>query len=67
MIKLGLPIPFDGHAIAANNLPLLRQLPDSGVPMVVIDGESVDGNSDWLDRLPVLITDPSPSRTKSVS
>ncbi len=45
MIKLGLPIPFDGHVIAANNLPLLRQLPDSGVPMVVIDGESVDGNS----------------------
>lgn len=52
MIKLGLPVPFDGHAIAANNLPLLRALPDSGVPMVVIDGESVDGNSDWLDRLP---------------
>lgn len=52
MIKLGLPIPFDGHAIAADNLPLLRQLPDSGVPMVVVDGESVDGNSDWLDRLP---------------
>lgn len=52
MIKLGLPIPFDGHAIAADNLPLLRALPDSGVPMVVIDGESVDGNSDWLDRLP---------------
>lgn len=52
MIKLGLPIPFDGHVIAANNLPLLRQLPDSGVPMVVIDGESIDGNSDWLDHLP---------------
>lgn len=52
MIKLGLPIPFDGHTIAAANLPLLRQLPDSGVPMVVIDGESLDGNSDWLDRLP---------------
>lgn len=52
MIKLGLPVPFDGQAIAANNLPLLRALPDSGVPMVVIDGESVDGNSDWLDRLP---------------
>jgi protein-disulfide isomerase len=52
MIKLGLPIPYDAHTIAANNLPLLRQLPDSGVPMVVIDNESVDGNSDWLDRLP---------------
>ncbi|WP_243858799.1 thioredoxin domain-containing protein [Mycobacterium sp. DL440] len=51
MIKLGLPIPYDGHTIGTNNLPLLRQLPDSGVPMVVIDGESVDGNSDWLDRL----------------
>lgn len=52
MIKLGLPVPYDGHTIAANNLPLLRQLPDPGVPLVVVDNESVDGNSDWLDRLP---------------
>lgn len=52
MIKLGLPIPYDAHTIAANNLPLLRSFPESGVPLVVIDGKSVDGNSDWLDRLP---------------
>lgn len=52
MIKLGLPVPYDGHAIAANNLPILRQLPDSGVPLVVIDGKPVDGNTDWLDQLP---------------
>ncbi|MBU9762554.1 serine/threonine protein kinase [Mycobacterium sp. TNTM28] len=57
MIRLGLPIPFDGHAIAANNLPLLRQFPDAGVPLVVLDGavpdaKVVDGNSDWLDQLP---------------
>lgn len=52
MIKLGLPVPYDAHTIAANNLPLLRQLPDSGVPLVVIDGKSLDGNSDWLDQLP---------------
>lgn len=26
-------------------------LPDPGVPMVIINGEPVDGNSDWLKRL----------------
>ena len=52
MIKLGLPIPFDGHAIGANNLPLLRGFPEPGVPLVAIDGHAVDGNSDWLDQLP---------------
>lgn len=52
MIRLGLPIPYDGHTVAANNLPLLRQFPEPGVPLVVIDGKAVDGNSDWLDQLP---------------
>jgi protein-disulfide isomerase len=52
MIKLGLPIPFDGHAIGANNLPLLRSFPEPGVPLVAIDGTAVDGNSDWLAQLP---------------
>ena len=51
MIRLGLPIPYDGHAIAAGNLPLLRQIPDSGVPMVVINDKPLDGNSDWMDQL----------------
>lgn len=52
MIKLGLPIPYDGHTIGADNLPLLRAFPDPGVPLVAIDGNAVDGNSDWLDQLP---------------
>lgn len=52
MIKLGLPIPYDGHTIGTNNLPLLRSFPDPGVPLVAIDGNAVDGNSDWLDQLP---------------
>lgn len=52
MIKLGLPVPYDARIIAANNLPLLRGFPEPGVPLVVIDGNPVDGNSDWLGRLP---------------
>ncbi|MGV9801243.1 serine/threonine protein kinase [Mycobacterium sp. NPDC003449] len=52
MIRLGLPLPYDARTIAANNLPLLRQFPESGVPLVVLDGAAVDGNSDWLNRLP---------------
>lgn len=52
MIRLGLPIPYDAHAIAANNLALLSQFPEPGVPLVVIDDKTADGNSDWLDRLP---------------
>lgn len=51
MIRLGLPIPFDAHTIAADNLPVLRAFPEPGVPLVVIDGTPVDGNSDWLDQL----------------
>jgi protein-disulfide isomerase len=52
LIRLGLPIGFDARAIAANNLALLREFPEPGVPTVVIDGAPVDGNTDWLDRLP---------------
>lgn len=51
-IRLGLPIPFDARAIAANNLPILRQFPKSGVPLVAIDNQPVDGESDWLSRIP---------------
>ena len=52
LIRVGLPVPFDARAIAANNLPLLRAFPKSGVPMVVIDNQPVDGESAWLDRIP---------------
>jgi protein-disulfide isomerase len=52
LIRLGLPIGHDARAIAANNLALLRQFPEPGVPTVVITGQPVDGNSDWLDQLP---------------
>ncbi|MGL5443375.1 MAG: serine/threonine protein kinase, partial [[Mycobacterium] stephanolepidis] len=52
LIRVGLPVPFDARAIAANNLPLLRAFPKSGVPMVVIDNQPVDGESAWLNRIP---------------
>lgn len=52
LIRLGLPIGFDAHAITANNLALLRQFPEPGVPTIVINGGPVDGNSDWLHQLP---------------
>lgn len=52
LIRVGLPVPFDARAIASNNLPLLRAFPKSGVPMVVIDNQPVDGESAWLDRIP---------------
>ncbi len=52
LIRLGLPIGYDARAIAANNLALLRQFPEPGVPTVVINGQPVDGNLDWLDLLP---------------
>lgn len=51
LIRLGLPIGYDARAIAANNLALLRQFPEPGVPTVVINGQPIDGNSDWLDLL----------------
>jgi protein-disulfide isomerase len=52
LIRVGLPIPFDARVIATNNLPLLRAFPKSGVPMVVIDGQPVDGESNWLNKIP---------------
>lgn len=52
LIRFGFPIGYDPRAIAASNLTLLRQLPESSVPRVVIDGRAVDGESDWLDQLP---------------
>jgi protein-disulfide isomerase len=52
LIRLGLPIGYDPHAIAANNLAVLRQFPEPGVPLVVINDRPVDGESDWLDQLP---------------
>lgn len=52
LIRLGLPIGHDAHAIAANNLAALRQFPEPGVPTVVVDGAPIDGNLDWLEKLP---------------
>ena len=52
LIRIGLPIGFDSRAIAANNLALLRQFPEPGVPTIVTNGQPVDGNTDWLDQLP---------------
>ncbi|OBF31094.1 serine/threonine protein kinase [Mycobacterium sp. ACS1612] len=54
LIRVGLPIGFDPHVIAANNLALLRQFPDPGVPTVVINGQPVDGQSEWLAQLPAV-------------
>ena len=52
LIRLGLPIGYDARAIAANNLAVLRQFPEPGVPTIVINGEPVDGESGWLSQLP---------------
>lgn len=52
LIRLGLPIGFDARAIAVKNLAVLRQFPEPGVPLVVLNGVPVDGESDWLDQLP---------------
>ena len=52
LIRVGLPIGHDPRAIAADNLKLLHQFPKPGVPLVVIDGRPVEGESDWLAQLP---------------
>ena len=52
LIRVGLPIGHDPHAIAAGNLAVLRQFPEPGVPLVVIEDRPADGESDWLDQLP---------------
>ncbi|WP_407663683.1 DsbA family protein [Mycolicibacterium insubricum] len=51
MIRDGSPSSFDPGAIAAHNLDLLKQFPEPGVPLVVIAGKPLDGNSDWLTGL----------------
>jgi protein-disulfide isomerase len=53
LIRVGLPIGYDPRAIAADNLAVLHQFPEPGVPLVVIGGRPVDGESDWLAQLPV--------------
>jgi protein-disulfide isomerase len=52
LIRIGVPVGGDPHAIAANNLALLHGFPEPGVPLVVLDGQPVDGESDWLAQLP---------------
>ncbi|PND57127.1 serine/threonine protein kinase [Mycobacterium sp. ENV421] len=52
LIRVGLPIGFDSQVIAANNLDVLHQFPEPGVPLVVINGQPVDEDSDWLAQLP---------------
>jgi protein-disulfide isomerase len=52
LIRIGLPIGYDARAIAADNLSALHEFPEPGVPLVVIDGRPVDGESDWLAQLP---------------
>lgn len=52
LIRVGLPIGYDPHAIAAHNLTVLHTFPKPGVPLVVIGDRSVDGESDWLAQLP---------------
>ncbi len=52
LIRVGLPIGFDPHAIAASNLDALHRFPEPGVPRVVINDQPVDEDSDWLAQLP---------------
>ncbi|MCV7177587.1 DsbA family protein [Mycolicibacterium sphagni] len=52
LIRIGLPIGFDPQAIAANNLAVLHQFSEPGVPLVVINDQPVDEDSDWLAQLP---------------
>ena len=52
MIRLGLPVGYDSKVIAGNNLRLLHEFPEPGVPLVVINGKPIDGDDNWLDQLP---------------
>jgi protein-disulfide isomerase len=52
LIRVGLPIGYDPRAVAANNFTVLHQFPKPGVPLVVINGRPLDGESDWLTQLP---------------
>ncbi len=51
LIRLGLPVGYDSKVIAANNLTLLHEFPEPGVPLVVIDGQVIN-DEEWLSRLP---------------
>lgn len=51
LIRLGLPVGYDSRVIAANNLKLLHEFPEPGVPLVVIDGQVIN-DEEWLSRLP---------------
>ncbi|MDV3125299.1 DsbA family protein [Mycobacterium sp. 21AC1] len=52
LIRFGLPIGYDARAVASNNYTALHRFPKPSVPLVVIDGQPVDGASNWLDQLP---------------
>ena len=52
LIRAGVPIGHDPHAVAGDNLAVLHEFPKPGVPLVVINGQPVDGESDWLAQLP---------------
>ena len=52
LIRVGLFVGYDPAAIAASNLAVLHTFPEPGVPTVVLNGEPLDGESDWLARLP---------------
>ncbi len=52
LIRVGLPIGYDANVIADNNLAALHQFPESGVPLVVVNGQPIDEDSDWLAQLP---------------
>ncbi|MFL0287791.1 DsbA family protein [Mycobacterium sp. SMC-21] len=51
LIRLGLPVGYDSRVIAANNLKLLHEFPEPGVPLVVIDRQVIN-DEEWLSRLP---------------
>lgn len=51
-IRVGVFLGYDPQAIAASNLAVLHTFPEPGVPTVVLGGEPLDGESDWLARLP---------------
>lgn len=52
LIKFGVPIGYDPHVIAANNLAALHEFSEPGVPLVAVDGKPVDTDTDWLAKLP---------------
>jgi hypothetical protein len=52
LIRAGVFPGVDPQAIAASNLAVLHTFPEPGVPTVVLGGEPLDGESDWLARLP---------------